>query len=85
MELDTGNTTALFVGNHIAPLVGLKPDSTGATASLTLANGIVVSGPARTANLIMDGNLGADFLKRWITTIDLAHGRVWLAPAPSEH
>jgi len=84
MELDTGNTGTLFVGNHIAALLGLKPDSSGVQASLTLANGIVVSGPARTTNMIMDGNIGAGVLNHWIMTMDLEHGRLWLAPAPEE-
>ena len=82
MELDTGNTGTLFVGNHIAALLGLKPDASAVQASLTLANGIMASGPARTTNLIMDGNIGAGFLNHWIMTMDLEHGRLWLAPAP---
>jgi hypothetical protein len=80
MELDTGSVSTLIIGDHLAPLLGLKPDSNAAAVSVTLANGIVVSGPARTANLIMDGNIGAEFLNHWIMTMDLEHGRLWLAP-----
>jgi hypothetical protein len=85
MELDTGNSSGLFVGNHIAPLLGMKPDtSSPVDGSMTLANGIVVSGPTRTGNLIMDGNIGAEFLNHWILTLDLHKGRAWLAPYKAE-
>lgn len=85
MELDTGNSSGLFVGNHIAPLLGMKPDTTSpVSGSMTLANGIVVSGSTRTGNLIMDGNIGAEFLNHWILTLDLDKGRVWLAPYKAE-
>lgn len=84
MELDTGSISTLIIGDHIAPLVGLKPDSSSATARVTLANGIVVNGPARTTNLIMDGNIGAEFLNHWVMTMDLEHGRLWLAPLQAD-
>ena len=85
MELDTGNSSGLFVGNHIAPLLGMKPDTSSPVGgSVTLANGIVVSGPTRTANLIMDGNIGAEFLNHWILTLDLDTGRAWLSAYKAE-
>ena len=72
MELDTGNGGSIVIANHIAPLVALTPDlSTPAAASFYLANGIRVSGMARTRDLIMDGNIGAQFLNQWILTLDL--------------
>jgi hypothetical protein len=82
MELDTGNGGSLVIANHIAPLVGLQPDlSTPTPASFYLENGIRVSGMARTRDLIMDGNIGAQFLNQWILTLDLLHGKAWLSPA----
>jgi hypothetical protein len=82
MELDTGNGGSNVVANHIAPLVGLQPDTTTPTrARFQLANGIFVVGNTRTRDLIMDGNIGAQFLNNWNLTLDLAHGRAWLAPA----
>jgi len=27
----------------------------------------------------MDGNIGAQFLNDWVLTLDLEHGRAWLA------
>ena len=82
MELDTGNGGSLAIANHIAPLLGLKADQKDETpVSFMLSGGIFVSGNARTRDLIMDGNIGNQFLKRWNLTLDLVNGRVWLAPA----
>jgi hypothetical protein len=82
MELDTGNGGSNVVANHIAPLIGLQPDtSTPTPVRFELANGIVVEGNARTRDLIMDGNIGAQFLNNWNLTLDLATGRAWLTPA----
>ena len=82
MELDTGNGGSLAIGKHLAPLFGLRTDGKmPQTVSFMLAGGIRVSGKVRTLDLIMDGNIGARFLRNWNLTLDLAHGRVWLAPA----
>lgn len=81
MELDTGNGGSLVIGNHIAPLLGLAADLSKPTpAKFELANGITVEGNARTRSLIMDGNIGAQFLNRWELSLDLAYGRAWLTP-----
>lgn len=80
MELDSGNGGSFVVANYIADLLGLKQDiSTAVPASFTLEDGIVVSGPTRTRDLIMDGDIGARFLNGWNLTLDLANGRAWLA------
>jgi hypothetical protein len=83
MELDTGNGGSIVVANHIAPLIGLKPDiSTPVPAHFSLANGVPVEGMTRTRDLIMDGNIGAQFLNNWVMTVDLQEGRAWLSRAP---
>lgn len=81
MELDTGNTSGtLLISNDIAPFVGLKPDTKAATdIHMTLPGGIPVEAPARSRDLIMDGNLGTAFLNNWNLTLDLAQGRGWLS------
>lgn len=85
MELDTGNGGSNVVANHIAPLIGLQPDtSTPTPARFELANGIAVEGNTRTRDLIMDGNIGAQFLNSWNLTLDLARGRAWLTPADKD-
>ncbi|MFN2621965.1 MAG: aspartyl protease family protein [Chthoniobacterales bacterium] len=81
MELDSGNGGSFVVSNHIAPLIGLRADmAVPEPARFELANGIVVEGTTRTRDLIMDGNIGAQFLNNWILTLDLEHGRAWLSP-----
>ena len=86
MELDSGNGGSTVVANHIAPLLGLKNDmSTAEAARFTLANGISVEGMTRTRDLIMDGNIGAQFLNKWTLTLDLEHGRAWLSPLPVDN
>ena len=82
MELDTGNGGSLVIANHIAPLLGLRADmTTPQQGKFELANGIPVEGTIRTRDLIMDGNISAQFLNRWILTLDLEQGRAWLASA----
>lgn len=85
MELDNGNGGSLVVANHIAPLLGLKPDMTDPQpGKFQLANGIPVEGTIRTRDLIMDGNISAQFLNGWTLTLDLERGRAWLAPLPAD-
>jgi hypothetical protein len=80
-ELDSGNGGSLVVANHIAPLLGLPVDAgTPIQSGFSLANGIRVEGKIRTRDLIMDGNIGAQFLNQWALTLDLRHNRAWLAP-----
>jgi len=80
-ELDTGNGGANVVANHIAPLLGMPVEaSTPFESRFSLANGIIVNGKIRTRDLIMDGNVGAEILNRWVLTLDLRNGRAWLAP-----
>lgn len=82
MELDTGNGGSMVIANHIAPLLGIKTDiSAPEPAHFYLGNGIPVEGMARTRDLIMDGNIGAQFLNNWIMTLDLQNGRAWLSKA----
>ena len=81
MELDSGNGGSLVIANHIAPLLGLSIDMTTPQAGhFELANGIAIEGTIRTRDLIMDGNIGAQFLNKWTLTLDLDGGRAWLVP-----
>lgn len=82
MELDTGNYGGVMIGRHIARLVGLNPDAKGAQPlHMQVVPGIAVDGDAHVEDLILDGDLGKDFLDKWDLTLDLAKGRGWLAPA----
>jgi hypothetical protein len=85
MELDSGNGGSLVVANHIAPLLGLATDiTTPQSGHFELANGIAVEGTIRTRDLIMDGDISAQFLNKWTLTLDLEHGRAWLGPLPQD-
>jgi len=84
MELDSGNGGSLVVANHIAPLLGLATDiSAPRPGRIELANGMAVEGTLRTRDLIMDGDISAQFLNRWTLTLDLEHGSAWLGPLPA--
>ena len=84
MELDTGNGGTLVIANYIAALLGLDANRKEAQpAKFPLANGISVEGNARVKEgMIMDGDIGNQFLKHWNLTLDLEHSRAWLAIAP---
>lgn len=82
MELDTGNYGVTMIGRHVAALVGLDPSIKHAQRlTMRISPGITVEGMARVDDLILDGNIGKDFLDHWNLTLDLANGRGWLAPA----
>ena len=82
MELDTGNLGPIAIGKPIAGLLGLKRAVTTAQAAhFKLSGGEIVQGPARVGNFIMDGDIGANFLRKWDVTLDLATSRAWLRPA----
>jgi len=82
MELDSGNAGPIAIGRHLAGLFHLDPDGNAPqTVKFELAGGIPVEGPALTPDLIKDGNIGVEFFRHWVLTVDLAAGRAWLSPA----
>lgn len=82
MEMDTGNGGTLVVAKHLASLFHLDPDKKEPQpVKFEIAGGIPVEGQARTPDLIMDGNIGAQFFREWVLTMNLATGRAWLSPA----
>jgi hypothetical protein len=86
MELDSGNGGANVLGKHLASIMNLDPEKKEPqTADLQIAGGIPVDGMFRVnPTLTMDGNIGTRFLINWDLTLDLAHGRAWLARANVE-
>ena len=82
MELDTGNDGNIVVAEWLAGEFGLDPEKKeDQLIKFQLANGVKGEGLGRVRDLILDGNLGSQFLKNWIVTFDLPHGRAWFAPA----
>jgi hypothetical protein len=82
MELDSGNGGSIVVSRAVAPLLNLDPAADKPQAgTFDVAAGITVAGQVRTPQgMIMDGNIGSQFLANWCLTLDLASGRAWLAP-----
>jgi hypothetical protein len=83
MELDTGNDDpVIVVSKYIAPLLGMDPAiHSPQQIKVALASGITLKGGAKVVEgLVMDGNIGIQFLKAWNITLDLKHGRAWFAP-----
>ena len=80
MEMDSGNGGPIVIDQQLAPLFHLDPNVKKLQpVKLTLPGGIPVEGRARAANLIMDGNIGAQVLKNWIVTVNFSSGRAWLS------
>jgi hypothetical protein len=82
MELDSGNAgPTIFVSPGIAPLLGLRTDTREAQpVTLQMAPGVVFTGRARVfPDMIMDGNIGMQFLGDRDLTLDLRQGRAWVA------
>jgi len=50
---------------------------------LSVAPGLRAQGRAFAPDMILDGNLGMPFLHDKVLTLDLATGRLWIAPAPA--
>lgn len=81
MELDTGNDGGIVVADWLADDFGLDPKNKDAQPiKFQLANGLKGEGNGHARDLIMDGNLGSSFLRNWIVTFDLPHGRAWFSP-----
>jgi hypothetical protein len=81
MELDSGNAgPTIFVSPQIAPLLGLRADTREAQAvNARLAPGLDFVGRARVfPNMIMDGNIGMQFMGKHDLTLDLRAGRAWV-------
>ena len=85
MELDSGNGGTVLVSKPYAALVGLDSAAAGPQhGEFDLLPGVrVTTDRAFTPDMIIDGNLGMPFLRRWLITVDLASGRAWIAPNPS--
>ena len=82
MELDSGNGGTLVIAKHLATLFGLDPErKEPQPVKFKIAGDIFAEGLARTPDIIMDGNIGLQFLRRWDLTLDLVKARAWLAPA----
>ncbi len=81
-QLDSGNGGTLLIAKPYAAAFGFDPDKGPRLGSFPIGKGITASGLVMPAGITLDGNLGMPFLKHYLVTLDLAAGRVWLAPNP---
>jgi hypothetical protein len=84
MELDSANAgPTIFVAPAIAPTLGLRADNKEPQpVRAEIAPGVMFVGQARVfPGMIIDGNIGMQFLNAWDLTLDLKSGRGWVAPA----
>ncbi|HEX2804375.1 MAG TPA: hypothetical protein VHN55_10425 [Sphingomicrobium sp.] len=81
-QLDSGNGGTILVAKPYAAAFGLDPDKGPQQGQIDIGKGIVAEGLVFPAGITLDGNLGMPFLKNYLVTLDLEHGRVWLAPNP---
>ena len=82
-QLDSGNGGTLLIAKPYAAAFGFDPDKGPRLGSFPIGKGITASGFVMPAGITLDGNLGMPFLKNYLVTLDLALGRVWLAPNPT--
>ena len=84
MELDTGNSgPTIFVSPSMARYFSLNPATRERQpVTLSVNSSWSFSGQARVfPDMIMDGNVGTQFLKGRTLTLDLQTGEAWTAPA----
>jgi hypothetical protein len=81
-QLDSGNGGTLLIAKPYAAAFGFDPDKGPRLGSFPIGKGITASGFVMPAGITLNGNLGMPFLKNYLVTLDLAAGRVWLAPNP---
>jgi hypothetical protein len=83
MYLDSGSDGSIVVNRAIAEALGLDPQQKhGQPLHATIAGGPSFDAEkALVQDLIVDGDIGNPLMAKWIITIDLAHERLWLAPA----
>jgi hypothetical protein len=82
MELDSGNAgPTIFVSQAIAPHLGLRADTKEPQpVAARIAPGVTFTGRARVfPGMIMDGNIGMQFMRDRDLTLDLKAGRAWLS------
>jgi len=78
LNIDTGAGGVSIFSKEYAPLFGLGPEEKGQEVSFALDDNIKITGPAMVTDMIMDGNLGQPFLSKYVMTLDLKNGRIWL-------
>jgi predicted aspartyl protease len=78
MNIDTGAGGVSLISKEYAPSVGLDPNKKEQQLNFQLSPDVIIGGPVLVTDMIMDGNLGQPFLSKYIVTLDLLRGRMWI-------
>ena len=78
LNIDTGAGGVSLIAKEYAASFNLDPEKKEQQLNFQLSPGIVIGGPVFVTDMIMDGNLGQPFLSRYVVTIDLQRGRIWI-------
>lgn len=85
LQLDSGSDAGIQVATASAEPLGLnrEPGGQDVTLSLTGTGGetIIETARGRVRDMIIDGNVGAPVLSRWVMTFDLANQKLWVQDA----
>jgi hypothetical protein len=77
--LDSGAGGVSLIAKEYASAFGLDPAVKEQRLKFDVAPGVPVDSPVLVTDMIMDGNLGQPFMSRYLITMDLAAGRLWIA------
>jgi hypothetical protein len=77
--LDSGAGGVSLVARDYAGAFGLDPNAKEQRLKYQIAPDVTVDSPVLVTDMIMDGNLGQPFMSQYVITLDLAHGRLWVA------
>ncbi|HEV2859413.1 MAG TPA: retropepsin-like aspartic protease [Pyrinomonadaceae bacterium] len=79
--LDSGAGGVSLISKDYAGAFGLDPEVKEQRLRYEAAPGVPIDSPVVVTDMIMDGNLGQPFMSRYLITLDLARGRLWLSEA----
>lgn len=84
LQLDSGSDGGIQVALASAEPLGLSREPGGQDITLTFmgtgGEPVVETARGRARDMIIDGNVGAPVLSRWVMTFDLANQRLWIQP-----
>jgi hypothetical protein len=79
LTLDSGAGGVSLIAKDYARYFGLDPEVKEQRLKFEIAEGVEVDSPVMVTDMILDGNLGQPFLSRYVVTLDLGAGRMWVA------
>lgn len=79
--LDSGAGGVSLIATDYARSFGLDPATKEQKLKFDAAPGVPIDSPVLVTDMIMDGNLGQPFMSKYVITLDLVNGRLWLAQA----